>query len=154
MTLSDISSASFSVNVDLETIRNAFCNALSRESFSDASVCTSFDQFTQENRFISALILSGMVKVTDDIYSSPRFTICSNLCNCLTLRMMILLNTSAQFTSGYSDIFFLSSDGMDNVTVAMLFSLHNSVNIHNYVDVFNSFVTSHHSLTPVTTVYD
>ncbi|MCX6665858.1 MAG: hypothetical protein NT038_07375 [Euryarchaeota archaeon] len=43
---------------------------------------------------------------------------------------------------------------MDNVTVAMLPSLHNSVNIHNYVEVFNSFVLPYYSLTPVTTIYN
>src|SRR3989344_2759141 len=127
----------------LMTSCSSFDSSFLESSFSfiffNKSILSISDQFTHGNFFISSLTSSGIANVTDAIYISPFSTISENFFNCLTLRMVISLNTSDHLTSGNLSISFFNSSGIDSVTVAMLVPPFNYVNKHNYVDVYKSF---------------
>ena len=130
LTFLESKSASFSVNLDLDTISLNLFNISTRLISLTNSSLVSSDQFAQDNFFISDLISSGIANVNDTIYISPLSTSLSNSFNCLTLRITILLNISDHFTSGNSSIRFFNSPDIESVMVAILL---NYVYIRKYV---------------------
>src|SRR3989344_5739323 len=116
LTFFDNSSASFSVNLDLDTIFLNSFNISCRLSSSTSSLLANSDQFTQDSFFISDLNSSGIANVKDVIYLTSNY---SNFLNCLTLDIIIFLNTSDHLTSGNLSIFSFTFSDIDKVIVAI-----------------------------------
>src|SRR3989344_5706905 len=136
LTFFDNSSASFSVNLDLDTIFLNSFNISCRLSSSTSSLLANSDQFTQDSFFISDLNSSGIANVKDVIYLTSNY---SNFLNCLTLDIIIFLNTSDHLTSGNLSIFSFTFSDIDKVIVAIFNLQPNYVYKRKYVDIYKTF---------------
>jgi DNA-directed RNA polymerase subunit RPC12/RpoP len=133
------SNASFSVNLDLDTIllnsSKSFCSS---NFFIDSSLASS-DQFTQGTDLILALNSSDTDKVIDAIYISPLLTNSWNFSNCFNLTANRSFKYSAQLISGCLSNLFFNSSGIDTVNVAIFVPPQSFVNTLEFVEVFKGF---------------
>lgn len=139
LTFLDNSSASLSVNLDLDTIFINSLNISCRLSSLMISFLANSDQFIQDRFFISDLISSGIANVKDVIYLTPRSLIYSNFLNCLTLDIIIFLSISDHLTPENLSIFSFNSFGIDKVIVAIFDLQPNYVYKHKYVNIYKDF---------------
>src|SRR3989344_4267869 len=114
---------------------NSF-NISCRLSSSTSSLLANSDQFTQDSFFISDLNSSGIANVKDVIYLTSNY---SNFLNCLTLDIIIFLNTSDHLTSGNLSIFSFTFSDIDKVIVAIFNLQPNYVYKRKYVDIYKTF---------------
>src|SRR3989338_757529 len=120
---------------DADELSNSF-NISCRLSSSTSSLLANSDQFTQDSFFISDLNSSGIANVKDVIYLTSNY---SNFLNCLTLDIIIFLNTSDHLTSGNLSIFSFTFSDIDKVIVAIFNLQPNYVYKRKYVDIYKTF---------------